>query len=165
MSIDKAKKLRRLAEGGYKEEKTAAQKAFDRYIKKHGIRIEDLDDNEKKDQVFRYKNGQKRLLIQIIAHITNGPVWDTRGRGNAIIGNCTKFEAIEVRAMYSYYSNLFKDELEILMTAFIDKHNLYRRSPKGDSQTLSLEEKQRIWRAIKMKDGLKDSDYFKQLED
>lgn len=165
MSIDKATKLKSLADKGYKGEKGAAQKILERYLEKHGIRMEDLESDHRSDKVFKYKNGERQLLVQIIGMVPGNPrVFGTHGRANRLVAKVTEQEAVEIRAMYDHYSRVYAEELDVFMIAFISKNELWRDRPLNEKgRKPSQEERERRARALKMANGVRREGFRKQL--
>ena len=123
------KKLKTLAERGVGGEKATAQKKLDKLLKANGLTEKDLLDDEPMYYLFSYQGPLKlRLLNQCLYKTLGAANYQTykspRTR-NKIGAYCTPAQKLEIDLDYQFYSSLFDEEADILMTAFISKQDIY----------------------------------------
>lgn len=128
--IDLINKLKRLTYSNNIHEAEAAQKKLDYIIKKYNISEKELEESEIKNYKFWYHNKiQKKILIQIIykvlGSIENVFSYKKKGKQIELFVSCTYEQYIDISVQYEFYKELIEEELDIFITAFIMKHNIY----------------------------------------
>lgn len=67
--IDKLKKLLALAERGERGEADNARRLLEAELRRHGLTLEDICDDNKKKRIFKYNSNEERtLLIQVLVN-------------------------------------------------------------------------------------------------
>jgi hypothetical protein len=168
--LNKINELRMRGEDG---EATAAVAFLERKLAKYGMTLEQFLQDEKNRAVkefrFIFKDKYERqLLIQIVAAITGNSPKGYESR-NSLYVKMTETEAAETKDWFAHYRKELQDEIEFLLSAFWNKHNLFR--PRQDSDNvkrLSPEEMKRLesmMRAMKSKSYVGKSRQIEQKND
>jgi hypothetical protein len=139
-----ARKVYRLSEDGRDGEAKAAKNRLNHLLDKYDLTLaEVIDDGEEKtDHFWTYKTRHERKLLQQIIYAVCGHFdglferTDRQGRGIP----CTETEAADISEQYEYYRTLWKEELDTLQDAFIQRHNIFPDNPESGGSDLSDEE-------------------------
>lgn len=131
---NRIKKLQALAERGIGGEKIGAKAKLEELMKKYDISLADVEEDEVNYYVFScLKKYLKRLLQQCILRVLDDvdtPIYKPYRRQNAIGVYCTAAQRLEILLDFEFYTNLFESELDLFMTAFIRKQDLYPSNVK-----------------------------------
>lgn len=169
------KKLRELAERGVGGEREGARQKMEELMKKYNIEEADLSDDIEEDFEFKYSNDQEfKLLSQTFYKV----IWKdyihkayryTRGKGQKTIRGirCTKQQGIQIAIEYEFYCQQWKKEQEFLLSAFIQKHNIFMMDE--DKQINGEEEKEKMSRkeALRMlaaMEAMEDASIVQRIE-
>lgn len=162
--ITLAKKLHELAKRGVDGEKQNALDMLEKMMHKHGITWDMLDENKRKERVFKMRQEQKKFFIQVVGSVCGAGVsiYSYNANKRRIIKRymveLTDMEFIEVQAKFDFYWTKYNEDMELFYSAFIQKNKLYPKPSEDDSDKyntpLTLEEKQRIFKMLQMMDGL-----------
>lgn len=165
-------KIKALADTGTGGEKLNAKRKLEQFMRRYGIKDEDLCDEVAEDREFAYSGErEKRLLAQIMYKVTNeehccyGYVYRLSGRAckNRLGCKCTKAQEIEIKMLFDFYKRLYEKEEEVLFNAFVQKHRLFGVTPDDyEPQTMTPAEK---FRLMTMMAGLRDETPLKQIEE
>ena len=146
-----AAKLKNLADSGSPGERELAQKRLKEIMKKYHLTESEVVSEEVSyhDIRFRYPWEQK-LLWQIGYMVLNSPdSYSRKGPSNRprklVLFYCTDAQAAEIEYLFSYYRNLFQKELDTLVSAFVQKHQLFGNSIKVPSEEPNEEELAKLW--------------------
>lgn len=121
-------KLRALAERGVGGEKETAQRKLDKLLKDNGLTLESLTSEETHYYLFSYTNEHTRkLLNQVMYKVMGGEqrVYRSKGKRMKIGLFCTSSQKVEIELDYEFYRNLFDAEVGNLLTAFIQKQEIF----------------------------------------
>lgn len=155
--IDKLRKIEKLANCGIDGERKNAARMLRDLLSRHGLTLEDLAEENKKEYRMNYRTiWEKMLLIQIYAKVIGSSrVTYSKRRGKTgIFFKLSVPQYIDFMAMYKIYRPALKKEMDTLCSAFFAKHNIQNLPPKNyEDQKLDKEESERIWR---MAMGLRD---------
>lgn len=153
------KKLQALAERGVSGEKEGAQKKLKQLMKKYGIEEADISEDKEEDYDFRYHdNFERKLLLQLFFKIvpdykSHVYVYKSgKGSRSTYIIRCTKAQALQLQVEYDFYCELWKEEVNFFMKAFIQKHKIFAITDKEenmDINPLSIEEIMSKMRQVK----------------
>lgn len=169
-----AKKLKALSDKGIGGEKLNAEKMLQDLLKKFNIKMSDIEGEEKFDYFFKLKENEIDLWIQIVKNVN----WEIKIYGEfpkkkikelALEGNymitCAVCEYIEIEAKYKFYSDAYKQELEIFYSGFIHANQLYSSEPPTKKVSeLSEKEKEEYQRTLLMASNIKKQSFHKQLK-
>lgn len=146
-TINKIKKLQALAERGVGGEKETAQKKLQEMLAKNGIDSpEELEQEEIEFTLFSYKGEhEETLLHQCIYKVmtaSNKPdFYRRRGTRQKVGIYCTKAQKIEIELEFEFYRNLFNEQLELFMHAFIQAQGIFPLdAPHGNYDEFSEED-------------------------
>lgn len=140
-TIERIKKLQALAERGVGGEKETAQKMLSRMLEKNGISsLEELESEEYEYTLFSYSGKHElRLLRQCIYKVmgasNNTIAYRTRGTRQKIGIYCTKAQKVEIELEFEFYKNVFYEELDTFISAFIQAQEIFPKdAPESDGE-------------------------------
>ena len=172
--LELAKKLKELADRGVGGEKLNAQEILLRFLKKHNISLEDIEEEKITEHYFLTKTAtETRILAQVIWSVNYKlKCYDIPAKlkkqyalkGNVMI-DCTYSEFIEIQSKFDFYLPIFYREFEIFVGAFCHANNLISNRPdKKNYDELTPEERERYARQQVMSVGIKSEKHHKKLE-
>lgn len=127
----KLKKIQVLAQRGVGGEAESAKKKLEQLLRNNGLTEKDLDSEKVNYYLFSYSGAPYRykLLSQIIYKVMGNNegfhVYKSRYTRNKLGIYCTPAQKIEIDLDYEFYSNLFDEEIDIFLSAFIDKQHIF----------------------------------------
>ena len=146
---ERIRSLKKLADFGKNpHEREAAQKLFERLVRKHGFDLSYFDGEEAVKWEFHFRTAEEeRLLLQVAAKVLNtGKVstWNRIQNGrkvsNEIYIECTGKQKTEINFLFDFYKELWKKEKEKMMQAFIQKHAIAPDPEPGKEKKMSAED-------------------------
>lgn len=129
--IERLKKIQALAERGVGGEKITAQEKLKKLLDENNMTEADLNQEEQHYYLFSYSGAphRQRLLGQIIykvlGHESHYSMYKSKGTRNKYGIYCTPAQKIEIDLDYEFYCNLFETEIDLLLSAFIQKQDLF----------------------------------------
>ncbi|MBN2842825.1 MAG: hypothetical protein JXM68_07030 [Sedimentisphaerales bacterium] len=134
--IELLKKIQKLAQNGVGGEKVNAQVKLRLLMKRHNITEADLCEETppKEEYLFSYKNEhEKKLLLQVVAWATDDrsvkifQVFDrkTERKKQQLGFLVSAQDNMLIREAFDYYRKEFKVQIDLLFSAFVQKHQLY----------------------------------------
>ena len=130
-TIQRIKKLQTLAERGVGGEKDTAEKMLQKMLEKNGIRsLDELQSEEYEYTLFSY-NGkhERKLLVQCIYKVMTAAgdrrYYRSKGKRQKLGIYCTKAQKLEIEMEFMFYRNVFYEELDIFMSAFINAQGIF----------------------------------------
>ena len=129
--IQRIKKLQALAERGVGGEKETAEKMLQRMLEKNGIHsLEELETEEYEYALFSYRGVHeikllKQCIYKVLTAAGDRTYYRTRGTRQKIGVYCTKAQKLEIELEFEFYRNLFYEELETFMEAFIQAQGIF----------------------------------------
>ena len=159
------KKLKTMSEKGFGGEKAAAKNLLDKMMKKLGVTSKDLDVDEEKVYSFKIHKGKmyNKLFWQIVSSVVDFNNLKFRKSSNYEYELLLKPEvAVELQAKHEFYSNAFKEDLNIFLSAFIHLHNLYPIVPVKGARV--IEEGKNYQKMKAMTIGMEEHLFLKQIE-
>ena len=147
--LDKVKslisKVRELAERGVEGERNSAQDKLELLLKKYGLKLKDIEKENRLKRTFRISN--KDDCITIITQT----IWDVapkteikqHNRKLEIYCNLTAEQYLEVCEKFEYYWKLYQQEKKEFTVAFVIKNKLGTDGHSGDTE-INEETKQGI---------------------
>ena len=135
--LELLQKIKALADRGENGERDTAQATLDRLMTQYGITQDQLNEETRKREWFRYKNDyDKRLLAQIIYTVTGelakAGCGAVSGRKRKLLGiDCTTAERIEIGYLYDFYKTKLDSEIQIFINAFVNKNNIFPPKEKS----------------------------------
>lgn len=127
---DRLQKLKNLAERGVGGEKETAEKKLAQLLKDNGLTESDLNNDAINYYLFSFKYPyREKLLGQVIYKVLGASqqyaIYHSRGTRNKLGIYCTAAQKLEIELDYEFYCNLFDQEIEVLLAAFIAKQDIY----------------------------------------
>jgi hypothetical protein len=166
-NLELLQKLKALAERGEGGEKETAQKMLEKLMVKYGVEEADLSDDKLEDHDFRFHTKyEKRILKQVMYKVADGRDTYTYRYGDGSRTTygitCTKAEALQIQIEYEFYVNLWYEELDFFLRAFIQKHSIFDLKPGHATSEISEED---LMRMMSMMQGMKDATLNPMLEE
>lgn len=158
------KKLQALAERGVGGEKETAERKLKQLIKKYGIEEAELSEDKIMEFEFKYHNKWEMQLLRQLFYRMFGLEYREKtytyisGKGSKSIYGiaCTQAEGLQLQIEYDFYKALYKEEVELFQSAFIQKHRIFDPHGGSDDTELTPEEIERIMRMQQMMNGMQD---------
>ena len=174
-TIELAKKLKELSQRGEGGEKENATKMLDALMKKHNITSKDIEAEEKEEYFFKIKKKDYPLFLQITLKVAGreikiyGSFPEKLIREHNLSGNymliLTPADYILIEGMTKLYRNLYKEELEVFFTAFLQANNLLITPNKEEeSVELTEEELKKLYRQNEISQSISKKTFHKQLK-
>lgn len=165
------KKLQALAERGVGGEKEGAQRKLEQLMKKYGVEDVDLSEEKEEDHDFRYHNEfeqklLRQLFYKIVPDYRQHTYYYTHGRGSkSTYGiRCTKAQALQIQIEYEFLCDLWKEEVDFFMQAFIQKHRIFAPPTSRENVDTTPMSKADIMRMCSMMEGMKNKSIQPMLE-
>lgn len=163
------KKLKALAEQGVGGEKENAQQLLKKFMRKYNVSEDEIDDDVLIEYEKKVKNEYEiKLFAQVFYKVVDGSIYTFKSvrsgrRFKNLLGyRCTAAQNIELEFLFDFYKRLFYKELDLLFTAFIQKHKLFGDSPKDKpDDKIDYDE---LLRIIEMMNALSDETPQLQIE-
>lgn len=124
---EKIKKVYELVKRGTENERKVAEQKLKVLMEKYNISEDELDETNVECEWFKYKNKmQRKLLIQITyAVLGDVPLYGNTLKRRHIGAYCTKAQKIEIEFMLDFYYRAFCEDIDIFMSAFIQKNKIF----------------------------------------
>lgn len=129
--VKRMKKLKALAERGVGGEKETAEKKLMNLLRENGITsLDELEEEKPEYTLFSY-NGlhEKKLLWQCMYKVlgaeTDLSIYRTKGKRQKMGIYCTKAQKIEIELEFEFYREVFYDELDTFINAFIQVQEIF----------------------------------------
>lgn len=138
-TMQRIRKLQVLAERGIGGEKTTAEEKLRKMLEKNGIYSMDELQSEKCEYTLFPYNGryERKLLKQCIYKVLTAAgdrtYYHTRGTRQKLGIYCTKAQRMEIKLEFEFYRNIFYEELDIFMDAFINAQGIFPPDAPKDS--------------------------------
>lgn len=163
--LELLKKLKELADRGVGGERETARQKLNELMDKYGLNEADLSDETLSDAEFRYKDPfEEKILRQTFYKINHerGIYVYTKSRAKVLFWRCTKAEAIQAGIEYEFFRDLWREEIQLFMQAFIQKHRIFRNDPDAPSDDSMDDEL--YMRMVAMMRGMQDKQPLLRLE-
>lgn len=165
-TIELAKKIKALADRGIGGEKANAIELLEKFLQRNNLTIEQIEEVERSDRLFKVKKNQIRILLQIMRKVMGSEIsfYQSARYRNGLIAECTMLEYVEIQAMFEFYWKAYEKELDIFTSAFIYKNELYANDKSRALSDLSREEKERFYKTARLMEGMDKNHYLKPIE-
>lgn len=167
---DKLLKLYELAKRGVGGEKTNAERFLNNLLEKHGLSIDDIDQELPKKRYYRYTTNHNEMLIaQVILKVTNNKqIWNVK-HYKELAAEVTDYQHVQILELIDFHLDNYNQEKKIFLkdftVAYVQKHKLFRDAPdERELKDLTQEEKEALWRMSNLKQNLSNKSYTKKLE-
>lgn len=169
------KKLQALAERGVGGEKETAERKLRQLMEKYGIDEMEFAEDKLQEFEFKYKNAQEEQLIRQLFYKMFGSEWRSKsytyrcGKGSKSIRGieCTKAEGIQLQIEYEFYKELWREEMALFWSAFIQKHHIFSMRPEdtgGSDEPMTEERMAELMRMQQMMEAMQDKTMQPLLE-
>jgi len=167
--IEKLKKVKELADRGEAGEALAAKALLFKLLEKHGLTLEDIEDEVKHQYLFKYAFArEKSVMLQCIAKVVDDPALRysyRKDKRKEFWVEMTEWQYVEAKDMIEFHIKQFRRDLELKMDAFlsayINKHNLFAESTEPGESKLTPEE---LAEFLRQYEGMSDQEtYTKKL--
>lgn len=169
--IDKLKKILALAERGEEGEARNARIMLENELKKHGLKIDDLRSEIKKERIFPYKNKDEmtiffQLLLSLFGRKSE-EISSARynSKGKRLYVNLTDLQYIEILNMWEFHRKQFNKEKKRLLRdcleAYVNKHDIF--DPNAEPSQTDKVDWEKLIRIMKLANGMEDIQYRKSL--
>lgn len=167
--IEKLKKVKELAERGEAGEAMAAKALLLKLLAKHGLTLEDIEDDVKHSYLFKYTFArEKTVMLQCISKITDDSKLSysyRKDKRKEFWVDLTEWQYIEAKDMIEFHIKQFRKDLEMKMDAFLSaylsKHHLFADSAESGDSKLTPEE---LAEFLRQYEGMSDQEtYTKKL--
>lgn len=131
------KKLLSLSKYGVGGEKENAEKFLANLLKKHGLTLDDIEENKTTKHFLKYGRGlfNKKLLGQVIYSVCGDiAIWRHKDKKSCLAVDCTESEKIEIEFKFNVYKKALNDELDIFYSAFIEANRIFPSKDKSCGQ-------------------------------
>ena len=180
--LDRIRKVQALALKGTDGERQSAEKRLAEMMEKYHITLEDIEQNEDKEEIFWYRcKGEDwdQIFVQVaavmdcrkFAYLKPGDTskkaeklrrsaWD-RPRGSNVVIICTYLKFIEITTAYELYQKSYNKQKKAFIYAFLMRNQLL---PAGDSDYQPTpEELEMVERAAHIAGSIEKVNTHKQL--
>ena len=157
----KLQKLQNLAERGVGGEKETAKKKLDQILASNGMSEADLKEDTESYYLFSYTFPYKqKLLSQIIYKVTGkSDLYKSRGTRNKLGTYCTAAQKLEIELDFEFYSNLLDEEIDMLLSAFIAKQEIFPEDTPTEVVSFSEMSEDEVARHMKIINFAQSIDY------
>lgn len=170
--LDLAKKLYELSKRGESGEKENAASKLESVMKKYGITMDMLSDDEMKERVFLAEDGlERKFLWQIMSSVvgersTFYSKADSKKKKKRVFVKLTDIEFIEISEKFDFYWQKYNEDVMIFYKAFIQKNHLYKKLSENQStdKELTAEQKEEVMKTLRMMEGIQHHTHRKMLE-
>lgn len=159
------KKLKALAERGEAGERDTARRKLAELMDKYGVDEADLSDEALLDMEFKYRDeAERKILNQVFYKINHerGVYVYSKSRAKVLLWRCTVAEGIRAKIEYEFFRDLWRDEVQTFLSAFIQKHGIFRNDQ--DAPTTEID-KELFVRMGMMMQGMQDKQLVLQIEE
>jgi hypothetical protein len=179
--LDLLRKLKALADKGEGGEKENAKRMLYAAMEKHGISMEDIDDEHATGKWYKVPTDMVPLFFQVVRTVVRIKTYysrkNERGKFRSIEIEVTPSQHVEIEAKFHFYAQAYKKEMErfkkeqkerekLFFKAFIHRNDIFPESQpeeeteKPKSNPISPAELKKI---IDMMDDMDQHHYLKQL--
>lgn len=164
-----AKKIYELTKRGESGEKENAELQLRKLMEKYNFTIEDLEEDKKDWFCFKYEWDfylSRKLLFQILYMVCPYAYYEKGDKRYEIIVECTAMEKIEIDALYAFYLEKLKEDIELFYSAYIHTNILFSKieGEKKEQKEYTEEEMKKLEQISRMMLGMEKHTYYKQLE-
>lgn len=161
------KKLKALADKGVGGEKENAESMLKRLMEKHGVSIEEIEEDQKIPRDLKFTKKNEQLFWQILSHIMGGAA-QYRSHKNSttrIRIEMTSSEHIEFEAKMNFFQKKFEEDFSIFYRAFIHKNDLFSKPSdlSSEPKEMTPEEIDEYFKVKEMMQGMKKHNHSKLL--
>lgn len=162
--IEKIRKVLQLASGGTGGERLAAQKKLNELLNKHGLTINDVNDETIQTYWFPFRTKEEeRLIMQIWGRVMQTSKLKGYKRGKSLGFELTKIQAVDMECLFNAHKKEMKKHLEIALTAYFFSNDLAPSGGSVSEKEFSKEERNELERIWAMMETIKPLAIHKQI--
>ncbi len=175
-AIETAKKIKALVDKGATEgERRAAQIFLDRIIKKHGLSLSDISEDETLrhyyfDKLLSKDEAQIAAQISVKSYPDRESFYISKGSKRRVGTICTYSEWIDLICQIEFYladykkqkSKFMSTQTNLYMRAYVHKHNLFL--PNETATASSKTDRGDVLKMMSIMDNIEKKTFHKQLE-
>lgn len=121
-----AQKLKALADRGIGGEQVNAQMMLEKHLKKHGITLEQLEENTEKFHQMQFTNKEHMdFSLQVISSVMGKGKYAYSKKDDYFEIKTTNVIFIECRAKIDFFWKILKEEQKLFYRAFIQRNGLW----------------------------------------
>ena len=165
--VELAKKLKELAERGVGGEAINARFMLNNLLKKHGITLDEIEEDKVSDHRIKWERSYVQLLAQVTSTVIGKSNVYSRlhNKRTQFFIRCTPAQFIEIEAKACFYLEAYKKEQARHYTAFIYANNLFpANGSNAEPRELSPEELAELRKALALAEQMDKHRYHKQLK-
>lgn len=167
--LELAKKLKALAERGEGGEKINAEDQLKRLVEKYQLNLDDIQSVRLQYRIFKFNDTdelEKKFVKQVISSVVGATNFYYAGLiHNNWAVEIDDLQYVEISEKIDFYWPIFKADLEIFYTAFIQKNDLTLIVDEENMPKFSEEDIQKLRQAYKMMQSMQKHTFKKLLSD
>lgn len=167
--LELVKKLKALAERGIGGEKVNAEEQLKKLIEKYNINLSDLDEPILQYRIFKFDEKDefhKKFVRQIILSVIGLKEFYYSGLiHNNWAVEIDDIQFIEISEKLDFYWPIFKSDLEIFYTAFVQKNELTVDVDEDKIPKFTDEELEKLHKAFRLMQNMQKHEFKKLLSD
>lgn len=167
--LELAKKLKALAERGEGGEKINAEEQLKRLVEKYNLELDDIENVRVQYRIFKFEDSNeihKKFVKQIISSVIGDKNFYYAGLiHNNWAVEIDDFQYVEISEKIDFYWPMFKADLEIFYTAFIQKNELTLIVDEDKMPKFTEQEIEKLRQAYRMMQTMQKHTFKKLLND
>lgn len=167
--LELVKKLKALAERGVGGEKVNAEEQLKKLIEKYKIDLTRINEPILQYRIFRFDEKDefhKKFVRQIILSVIGFKEFYYSGLiHNNWAVEIDDIQFIEISEKLDFYWPIFKSDLEIFYTAFIQKNELTVDVDEDDVPEFTDQELEKLYKAFRLMQNMQKHEFIKLLSD
>ena len=163
-ALNLIKKLKALSERGVGGEKFNAKAQLDKFLKKYGITLADLESEDIKEMKFKVPKAHNLLFIHVAYSVMLANFTYATVGTSTLYFKCNEAQATEIRMKFEFFKRAYLKQQKIFFRAFLQR-NMLVRIPDDDEPEKELTDKEReeIKEIVHMASSMKSSEFLKSL--
>ena len=165
--LELAKKIKALADQGKSGEKENAEAMLLKIMQEHNISKEELQSNTKEWVLFVVRGGKynMKLFFQVASSVISLSTYkQSKLKKSNIWLEVTKLEQMEIQSKYEFYRQALADEMDTFFMGFVYNNRIFNPNAEGGKKDITPEEREKLIRALRMTNGMKDLQFVKQIK-
>ncbi len=115
----------------YPEEAKRAETHLARLQEEHCFTVDDIDPEAVEERPFTYANNEeKEILTNVYSMVANRRMYREYKNKKKLLFKTTAKQKIEIDRLFRAYKAKFKEERKTLLSAFMQKHQLWSKEDK-----------------------------------
>lgn len=158
--IERLQKVLRLAQGGTGGEADNAQRQLDAMLRKHGMTLADITDEDDVLVEARFdcaSDAAERLVVQIVGRVmdtSHTTFYTYRSKRKKIFCKLPRAKMLEAQLHYAILLPALLASLNLAFRAFVMANNIYPQTTENEERELTLAQKQELLRIAEISKGM-----------